>query len=81
MTDLAVTAEILANHDSRLDNVDTHLWATCTNINPVEVQIDGTESPLPGRIDTIADISPGQRVLCLRMGRRLVVLGSAKNPK
>ena len=52
-------------------------WALVTTASPLRVQLDGDTAPLPLTPVTLAaGLTAGSRVLCLLIGRQLVVLGT-----
>ncbi|MFP7706364.1 hypothetical protein [Trueperella sp. LYQ141] len=50
-------------------------WATVASVNPLRVREDGAAAPLGTTPRTLVALTPGDRVLCLRVGRRLIVMG------
>lgn len=52
------------------------MWATVAQTNPLRVREDGAAQPIATTPKSLIPVVPGDRVLCLRMGRRLIVMGT-----
>lgn len=60
--------------DQEVPDIPGTFWATVTGVNPVRVKRDG-EPILPVTPKALATVEPGDRVLCLRERRQVIVLG------
>lgn len=56
-------------------SADRLFWATVAQTSPLRVREDGASGPIAASPKTLAAVQAGDRVLCLRFGRRLVILG------
>ena len=54
---------------------DRWFWATVTQASPLMVREDGARSAIGTTPKTLTAVGVGDRVLCLRTGRRLLVVG------
>lgn len=61
---------------------DSFSWATVTDDSPLRIRLDGDTNPLASTPATLIDgLRIGQRVWVQRHGRRLIVMGAAKEPQ
>jgi len=51
------------------------LWATVTGTSPLQVKVDGASTAVPASRLAAYTATLSDRVLCARVGTRLVVLG------
>ena len=64
---------------ARVATIPTLRWATVTNVNPLQVRLDGDLDPLLIPPQTVVSGLPvGQRVICVEQNRRVIVIAAGR---
>lgn len=68
--------EIILDLKARLDRQPTFGWAVVTSVTPLRIRYDAQTETIAGTPDTnVVGLSVGDRVWCMRVHRRDVILG------
>lgn len=63
----------------RMDLLPLFRWAEVVGVGPLQIKYDGDELAIAGTPDTlVSGLAAGDRVFCVRLFRRDIVLGRAK---
>lgn len=82
MSDLDYLLARIMQLEKKVEQTPTFRWGVVTGTNPLAVQLDASDAPLAGKVDTlVSGLVVGDRVQVLWQNRRAVVIGRGQGER